>query len=74
MRRILKIITGIVLTLVGLTGVVLPILPGWVFLLAGISILSSEVPFLDRIMQKIRNRFPVFARIEQRLRNANNRM
>lgn len=60
--------------MVGLTGIVLPILPGWVFLLAGLSILSSEIPFLGRLKQRIRNRFPIFARIEDRFKDANNRL
>lgn len=41
-RVILDWIVGLVLLGVGLAGLVLPILQGWVFILAGLAVLSSH--------------------------------
>lgn len=41
-RVILDWIVGLVLLGIGLAGLVLPILQGWVFILAGLAVLSSH--------------------------------
>jgi uncharacterized protein YqgC (DUF456 family) len=42
LRVILDWIVGLVLLGIGLVGLVLPVLSGWVFILAGLAVLSSH--------------------------------
>lgn len=42
----------------GVLGLVLPILPGLPFLLLGITILSAEYAWARKLLQKLRERFP----------------
>ena len=42
MGVIVKRVVGSVLILLGLSGIVLPILPGWVFIFAGIFLISPR--------------------------------
>jgi uncharacterized membrane protein YbaN (DUF454 family) len=42
----------------GLLGLVLPILQGILFLLAGLTLLSSSSPHAERILNSLRRRFP----------------
>jgi len=42
---------GIVLTLIGVAGLVLPILPGWLFLIPGLMILADYFPPVHRLLQ-----------------------
>ena len=58
MKRILKILLGILLILRGLIGLFLPILQGILFLLLGTLILSSESERVRRLMALIRLRYP----------------
>jgi len=49
--------------LIGLIGGLLPILQGWPFGIAGRLILSREYEWAHNLTEKIRTRFPKFARI-----------
>lgn len=40
------------LVLLGIVGLILPVMPGWVFLIPGLTILAEEVPWLDKILKK----------------------
>jgi len=44
--------------LLGILGLVLPILQGVLFLLVGLFVLSSVSPWAERLLQKLRSRFP----------------
>lgn len=46
----------------GIIGLFLPVLQGLLFLLIGLFILSSHYVWADRILQKLRSRFPTLAR------------
>lgn len=52
MKRLLRYLSGFALVLLGLLGLILPIMPGWVFLVPGLMILSEEIPWLDRFLKK----------------------
>lgn len=68
MFRLVRIILGTLLLLLGLAGLVLPILQGWLFLTLGGLLLVREVPFLRRIVDKLKTRFPQIDRVSERLK------
>ncbi|HEY7698805.1 MAG TPA: PGPGW domain-containing protein [Vicinamibacteria bacterium] len=57
--RGVKITLGLILLPLGVVGLFLPVLQGVLFLLIGMALLSSEVPFVARFRDRIRNRYPV---------------
>lgn len=56
--RGIRITLGVILIPLGLVGLFLPFLQGVLFLLIGLALLSSEVPFVARLRERIRNRYP----------------
>ncbi|HTM47419.1 MAG TPA: PGPGW domain-containing protein [Bryobacteraceae bacterium] len=56
---VLRTIGGFLLVLVGITGLILPIMPGWIFLIPGLVILSERFDWAKRLVvwakQKARN-------------------
>lgn len=45
---------GVILIVLGLAGIVLPILPGWALIIAGLLVLSREFLWARRTVSKIR--------------------
>ena len=66
-RRVIRLSLGSFFILLGLAGLVLPILQGWLFLGLGALVLSRDVPFLSRIVNAIAGRFPRVGLAVQRL-------
>jgi uncharacterized membrane protein YbaN (DUF454 family) len=66
-RRIIRLSLGSFFILLGLAGLVLPILQGWLFLGLGALVLSRDVPFFSRIVNAIAKRFPRVELAVQRL-------
>ena len=58
MKRLALIAAGWVLLMLGAVGLVLPILPGVLLLIVGLSILSVEYAWARRWMVSLRRRFP----------------
>jgi len=50
MRHTLRVALGIGLVLVGIAGLILPIMPGWVFLIPGLVILGDYFPPVKRLL------------------------
>jgi uncharacterized membrane protein YbaN (DUF454 family) len=50
--RKLRQIAGVLLVIVGIAGLILPIMPGWIFLAPGIALLGPDNPFVKRWMAK----------------------
>jgi uncharacterized membrane protein YbaN (DUF454 family) len=50
LRRIFRLVTGIGLVIVGIIGLILPVMPGWIFLIPGLVILSDFFPPLRRVL------------------------
>jgi hypothetical protein len=50
MRHALRVGLGVVLVLVGIAGLILPIMPGWVFLIPGLVILGDYFPPIKRLL------------------------
>lgn len=51
MRAILRIAGGIFLVLIGIIGLIVPIMPGWVFLIPGLIILGDYFPPIKRLLK-----------------------
>jgi uncharacterized membrane protein YbaN (DUF454 family) len=49
-RKISRIAAGIGLVLLGIVGLILPIMPGWVFLIPGLLILADYFPAVHRLV------------------------
>lgn len=60
-KRWLILLTGWGFVLLGIAGLVLPILQGILFLLIGLVILSSEYVWAHRVLEKLQKRFPTLA-------------
>ncbi|MFP3868662.1 MAG: hypothetical protein ACLFUU_10980 [Desulfobacteraceae bacterium] len=69
MRRIIRISLGTILMLLGIPGLVLPILQGWLFLALGALLLSVDLPFFERLVLWIEKRVPRVKKPLERLRN-----
>ena len=50
MRRTLRIAAGIGLVLLGIVGLILPIMPGWVFVIPGLLILADYFPAVHKLV------------------------
>ena len=56
MKRWLRIAGGIILLVLGLLGWVLPILPGWAFVIPGLMLLGREFHWARRTLHWLKNR------------------
>ncbi len=54
MIRVGTALIGVILIVLGLAGIVLPILPGWALVIGGLLVLSREFAWARRIVNKIR--------------------
>ena len=50
LRKIIRVSAGVSLVVLGILGLLLPILPGWVFLIPGLLILSEYFPWVKRLV------------------------
>lgn len=58
LKRVVLIIAGWMFLILGTAGLVLPVLPGVLFLLIGLSLLSVEYEWANRHISTLRRRFP----------------
>ena len=56
------------LLLLGLAGLVLPILPGWIFIAWGVVTLAPDVPFFGRLLDRVAHRVPPLRAAIERVR------
>ena len=68
MIRWIRIILGWLLMVLGVAGLVLPMLQGWLFLGIGAVLLAPDVAVLGRMVCWIENRSPRLHRIIERMR------
>jgi len=54
--RILRKGAGTILLLIGLAGLLLPILPGWLLIFVGLALLGVKLPYADRLLEYARDR------------------
>ena len=50
MRHVFRIIGGFVLVAVGIVGLILPIMPGWIFIVPGLVLLADYFPPIRRLL------------------------
>lgn len=55
--KVLRILGGFGLVLLGIVGLILPIMPGWVFLIPGLIILADYFPPISRLVHWARRKF-----------------
>ncbi len=56
-RRLVRIISGFALILVGIVGLFLPVLQGIAMIIAGLLLLAPDFPWARRIVQWMRKRW-----------------
>lgn len=49
-RAVVRIASGIGLLIVGIIGLILPVMPGWVFIIPGLMILADYFPPIKRLV------------------------
>jgi len=59
-RKILRVLIGALFLFMGAVGALMPVMPGWPFLLVGLGLLSTESRTAHRIDLWLRGRFPRF--------------
>lgn len=57
MRKILRIATGVGFILIGIVGLIMPIMPGWIFIIPGLMILSEYSKTCARLLAWVKARF-----------------
>lgn len=74
MRILLRNIFGWILLITGVVGLFLPILQGILFITLGIMLLARDVPFFQKILHKLHERYPeVFAKAHKLKENIKSR-
>jgi uncharacterized membrane protein YbaN (DUF454 family) len=57
LRKVIRIVWGVLLVLVGIVGLVVPIMPGWLFIIPGLVILSDYFPPIRRLLNWAKSKF-----------------
>lgn len=57
LRKVGRIAVGVGLILIGIVGLILPVMPGWVFIIPGLVILSDHSPRIKRVLEWARRKF-----------------
>lgn len=58
LKRWLKIISGMIMLIVGIIGWLLPVIPGWAFFIPGLILLSTEFHWARRLLAWLKSKFP----------------
>jgi uncharacterized membrane protein YbaN (DUF454 family) len=61
-RRLALVALGWTLLLIGVMGLLVPVLPGGLLIVLGILLLDNQYPSLRRVLEKWRARFPILER------------
>ena len=56
-RAMVRIVSGVGLVLVGIVGLILPVMPGWVFVIPGLMILSDYFPPVKRLLNWAKRKY-----------------
>jgi hypothetical protein len=56
MKKIVRIVVGVGLILIGVVGLILPVMPGWVFIIPGLVILADYFPAVRRLVDWAKSR------------------
>ncbi|MFN3325075.1 MAG: PGPGW domain-containing protein [Bryobacteraceae bacterium] len=66
MRNTVKLFWGFALVFLGILGLILPVMPGWVFLIPGLVILSERYPRIRRLLDWARQKAATAAKAARR--------
>ncbi|MBY0506113.1 MAG: PGPGW domain-containing protein [Bryobacteraceae bacterium] len=55
LREKLRIISGFGLVILGIVGIILPVMPGWIFLIPGLVILSEHFVWAQRLLDQAKS-------------------
>ena len=69
MYRYLRIGFGTLMIILGVVGLFLPVLQGFLFLGVGGMVLYRDVPIFPRMVGRLEARFPIIRRIKGKIRN-----
>jgi uncharacterized membrane protein YbaN (DUF454 family) len=58
LKRWFNILVGLGMLIVGVIGWILPIMPGWVFFVPGLVLLSKEFHWAKKLLGWLRSKFP----------------
>lgn len=67
-KRAIRIALGSIFLVLGLAGLVLPVLQGWLFLGLAVVTLSQDIRILANLEAKIISRFPKVGQVSERIR------
>ncbi|HEY5311012.1 MAG TPA: hypothetical protein VIK18_00790 [Pirellulales bacterium] len=67
-QAIIRRVAGVLLVLLGIVGLLMPILPGWLFLIPGAVLLGFDVPKMVRLLAHLEERYPRCGRVLGALR------
>ncbi len=68
MYRLLRISLGCLLVLLGVIGLFVPVLQGFLLLGIGGLLLCQDVPFLQQFIRRLKTRYPLLERATERVR------
>lgn len=57
MRKVLRIAAGVGMVLIGIVGLIMPVMPGWIFIIPGLVILAEFSPRIQRLLEWARRKF-----------------
>jgi uncharacterized membrane protein YbaN (DUF454 family) len=57
LKKVLRIAAGVGLVLIGIVGLILPVMPGWVFIIPGLVILADHSPRIRRLLEWAKAKF-----------------
>ena len=60
---VVRLILAAISIVLGIAGLLLPVLPGWLFFGIALLLLFPNTPFAQRMFTKIENRFPSMRRV-----------
>ncbi len=55
-RRALRLAVGFVLVGIGLLGLLMPLLPGWLLIFVGLAVIGVKHPFVERLKERVREK------------------
>jgi uncharacterized membrane protein YbaN (DUF454 family) len=56
--RIAKVAGGFGLLIIGIAGLLLPIMPGWIFVIPGLGLLAAEFEWARRLLDRVKKSHP----------------
>jgi uncharacterized membrane protein YbaN (DUF454 family) len=54
--KLLRQLSGVFLVIIGILGIILPVMPGWIFLIPGLVILSEHYSWAKRVLSWAREK------------------